>query len=229
MFKFFISIVIAIHSFLGGTAGKPSLKPDLTQTPAPSVMTVFSPSPTATSIPTLSPIPTTSPKPKLKLKPRYIPAPTATTEPSLTPLATPTPAPTVQNTTPPIYTEDPALKIARCQADTKALVDSYITKAYKMAEDSFNPMMLDADNKISEATNKYYDALMAMTPENERILSPSQQDALRQGRADVYKTQIDYWQSVKQNQLLLLQRAKDKADQLFGNGYDNLYAECLKK
>lgn len=120
---------------------------------------------------------------------------------------------------------DPALKITKCQADTRALVDAYINKAYKMADDAILPRIAEFEKQIKELQIAQINA--SMTPGIGAGLSPSSTLAAIKSVSHQYDSAIEYDKAAISDYKLKLQQAKDEAKRLYEQQYNNLYAKCL--
>jgi hypothetical protein len=71
--------------------------------------------------------------------------------------------------------------------------------------------------------------LSESTPEELRTLSPAQQSSIRESSAAAVQPTIDYYVSMKQKNLQLLEEAKNMVDRTVEQSYNELYLKCINK
>ena len=169
---------------------------------------------------------------KLKKEVEELKKKSSTTTPKLEtkiPITTPTNNTDQPKQKIPAQEENSALKIARCQAEAKSQKDIFIQNGYKMAENKFLPTIAETENKIKEAEREQIQRLM-QTPSDLIGASPELQDKTRKSSVAAMQPTIDYYKSVKQNWLRLLQESKDEIKNRFSEqAYDQAYISCLAK
>jgi len=128
----------------------------------------------------------------------------------------------------PFQTEDSNLKIAKCQAEARAQADNMKQLLYKQAEDGFGKNIADAEEGIRKSK---LEQLEKMSEFDESLLglSPEQQASIRESRAAAVQPTIDYYVSMKQKNLRLLEEAKNTIDRSVEQAYNELYLKCINK
>src|SRR3989338_3971279 len=120
---------------------------------------------------------------------------------------------------------DSSFKIARCQDESKSQGDTLKQLYYKQAEDGFGKNISDAEEGLRKSkleqinrSSQYYPNL---SPEQNRTIASST-------RAAIQPT-IDYYESMRQKNLKLLQDSKLEIDRATDQATNELYLKCLNK
>ena len=129
----------------------------------------------------------------------------------------------------PFQAEDSSLKIAKCQAEAKAQTGIMKRLLYKQAEDGFAKNIAAAEEGIRKSKLRQTEIMMETTPEDEQMLSPSQQSILRNGRAATMQPEIDYYVALKQKNIRLLEESKKMIDETTEQSYNESYLKCINK
>ena len=132
-------------------------------------------------------------------------------------------------TSDPFQAEDSSLKIAKCQAEAKAQTGIMKRLLYKQAEDGFAKNIAAAEEGIRKSKLRQTEIMMETTPEDEQMLSPSQQSILRNGRAATMQPEIDYYVALKQKNIRLLEESKKMIDETTEQSYNESYLKCINK
>lgn len=134
-----------------------------------------------------------------------------------------------QNLVPQIQIEDSNLKIARCQAEAKTQAGTMKQFLYKSAEDGFGKNIADAEEGIRKSKLEQLARMAAPMDEELRTLSPEQQSSIRASSADALQPTIDYYVSMKQKNLRLLEESKKTIDRNTDQSYNESYLKCINK
>ena len=139
------------------------------------------------------------------------------------------PAPSSQNSTPSNTTPNQQggsnLSIAQCQANAQTQKDDCTQRTYQTVENTFSPLITQAQNAIRAAEIAQNNAISNYNPN----LSPSQNQQIIQGQQGLYQTEINQDKAVLANDQLLIQQGKEKADTACQQYYDQTYAACLSQ
>ena len=142
----------------------------------------------------------------------------------------PPPAPSSQNPAPSNTTPNQQggsnLSIAQCQANAKVQEDACNQRTEQVVENTFSPLITQAQNAIRAAEIAQNNAMMAPEDPN---LTDAQQEQLKTTSANIYQTEIDHDKSVLANDQALQQQGQEKADTACQQYYDQTYAACLSQ
>jgi len=111
--------------------------------------------------------------------------------------------PTTEN--PPI---DSSLKIARCQAESKSQGNTLKQLYYKRAEDGFGKNISDAEEGLRKSKLEQINRSSQYYPD----LSPEQNRSIASSTRAAIQPTIDYYESMRQKNLKLLQDSKIEID-----------------
>ena len=128
--------------------------------------------------------------------------------------------PTTEN--PPI---DSSLKIARCQAESKSQGDTLKQLYYKRAEEGFGKNISDAEEGLRKSKLEQINRSSQYYPD----LSPEQNRSIASSTRAAIQPTVDYYESMKQKNLRLLQDSKLEIDRATDQVINGLYLKCLNK
>ena len=128
--------------------------------------------------------------------------------------------PTTEN--PPI---DSSLKIARCQAESKSQGNTLKQLYYKRAEDGFGKNISDAEEGLRKSKLEQINRSSQYYPD----LSPEQNRSIASSTRAAIQPTIDYYESMRQKNLKLLQDSKIEIDRAIDQIINELYLKCLNK
>ena len=128
--------------------------------------------------------------------------------------------PTTEN--PPI---DSSLKIVRCQAESKSQGNTLKQLYYKRAEDGFGKNISDAEEGLRKSKLEQINRSSQYYPD----LSPEQNRSIASSTRAAIQPTIDYYESMRQKNLKLLQDSKIEIDRAIDQIINELYLKCLNK
>ena len=125
----------------------------------------------------------------------------------------------------PFQTEDSNLKIAKCQAEARAQVGTMKQLLYKQAEDGFEKNIADAEEGIRKSKLEQINR----SAEYNSNLSPEQNRSIANSTWAAIQPTVDYYVSMKQKNLQLLEESKKTIDRSVEQAYNELYLKCINK